>query len=98
MVLNVKKIFRIYLVALVLLVFISCGRDKKTDRDVSIPPYLTDYSDLYLEDPRKANLEWFKNAKYGLFMHYGVYSSLEDGAWVQLRHDPPIAVADDDTS
>ncbi|MCG8309186.1 MAG: alpha-L-fucosidase [Cytophagales bacterium] len=92
-----KKIFRIYLVALVLLVFISCGRDKNTDRDVSIPPYLTDYSDLYLEDPRKANLEWFKNAKYGLFMHYGVYSSLEDGEWIQLRHDPPIAVADYDT-
>ncbi len=52
---------------------------------------------LYQQDAKAANLQWFKNAKFGLFMHYGVYSLLEEGEWVQLRHDPPIPVADYDT-
>jgi alpha-L-fucosidase len=30
-------------------------------------------------------------------MHYGLYSILEDGEWIQLRHDPPIPVSDYDT-
>ena len=26
--------------------------------------------------------EWFENAKFGLFIHWGVYSVLGDGEWV----------------
>ncbi len=26
--------------------------------------------------------EWFQNAKFGMFIHWGVYSVLEDGEWV----------------
>lgn len=73
----------------------NCAGPQKKDKDV--PAYLSAYADLYAENPRQANLEWFKHAKYGLFMHYGLYSILEDGEWVQLRHDPPIPVADYDT-
>ena len=35
--------------------------------------------------PSKENLEareWFQNAKFGLFIHWGVYSVLGDGEWV----------------
>src|SRR6185295_18280636 len=35
--------------------------------------------------PSKANLEarkWFQDAKFGLFVHWGVYSVLGDGEWV----------------
>ncbi|MEN8124415.1 MAG: alpha-L-fucosidase [Bacteroidota bacterium] len=35
--------------------------------------------------PTKENLEarkWFKEAKFGLFIHWGVYSVLADGEWV----------------
>lgn len=35
--------------------------------------------------PTKENLEartWFKNAKFGMFIHWGVYSILGDGEWV----------------
>lgn len=28
------------------------------------------------------NREWFHNAKFGLFIHWGVYSTLENGEWV----------------
>ena len=81
-------------------VFACSRKPKETLTEVaenSIPTYLSEYADLYKTDPRQANLEWFKKAKFGLFMHYGVSSILEDGEWVQLRHDPPIPVADYDT-
>src|ERR1700675_146104 len=42
--------------------------------------------------PSQANLEarrWFQDAKFGMFIHWGVYSTLSDGEWVmQIRHIP----------
>ena len=29
-----------------------------------------------------ANREWFRDAKFGLFIHWGIYSMLGDGEWV----------------
>jgi alpha-L-fucosidase len=40
---------------------------------------------------RAENLAWFRNARFGLFMHYGVYSVLGRGEWVQLRDTIPVA-------
>ena len=56
-----------------------------------IPTYLKDQAETYREDPRQANLEWFKQARYGMFIHYGLYSQLEKGEWVQLRDTIPVA-------
>lgn len=44
-------------------------------------------------EPTKENLEsrkWFKNAKFGLFIHWGVYSILGDGEWVMEQQKIPI--------
>lgn len=57
----------------------------------TVPNYLKDYKELYLKDPHAANLQWFKNAKYGLFLHYGLYSILGRHEWVQLREKIPVA-------
>jgi alpha-L-fucosidase len=78
---------------------VACAGKKSEDNGAerAVPRYLRDYAALYAEDPKAANLQWFRDAKFGLFMHYGVYSLLEQGEWVQLRHDPPIPVADYDT-
>ena len=46
-----------------------------------IPKYLEPYKELYKKDPRTASLNWFSEAKYGLFLHYGVYSQLGKDAW-----------------
>jgi len=54
------------------------------------PSYLEGYDDLYATDPRKAALEWFRNAKFGLFMHYGLYSILGRHEWVQFREKIPV--------
>ena len=69
----------------ILILHTSC-----TDQS-TIPPYLNDYKESYEENPRQANLEWFQDAKYGMFIHYGLYSLLERGEWVQLRDTIPVA-------
>lgn len=57
----------------------------------AVPAYLTDYSELYKKDPKKASLSWFRDAGYGLFMHYGLYSIWGRGAWVQYLEKIPVA-------
>jgi alpha-L-fucosidase len=36
------------------------------------------------------NREWFQQAKFGLFIHWGVYSVLGDGEWVMNNQQIPI--------
>ncbi len=36
------------------------------------------------------NREWFQDAKFGLFIHWGVYSILGDGEWVMNNQKIPI--------
>jgi len=55
-----------------------------------VPNYLSEYKGLYKENPRKANLEWFTDAGFGMFIHYGLYSQLGKGEWVQLRDTIPL--------
>lgn len=61
------------------------------NESTSVPPYLKGYEAIYRKDPHAAALEWFKNAKFGLMMHYGLYSQLGRGEWVMLREKIPVA-------
>jgi alpha-L-fucosidase len=36
------------------------------------------------------NREWFQNAKFGMFIHWGVYSVLGDGEWVMNMQQIPL--------
>lgn len=56
-----------------------------------VPSYLRNYEDEYRENPRAANLKWFQDAKFGLFLHYGLYAQLGKGEWVQLRDTIPVS-------
>jgi len=55
-----------------------------------VPSYLKEYGSLYRNDPKKAALQWFKDAKFGLFMHYGISSLLGRGEWVLYRENLPL--------
>jgi len=55
------------------------------------PSFLGSYGRWYADDPRRARLEWFKKAEFGLFMHYGLYSLLERGEWVMYHEKIPVA-------
>ena len=60
----------------------------------SLPSYLKGYDDLYATDPRKATIEWFKNAEYGMFIHYGLYSILGRHEWVMRNEKIHVAEYD----
>jgi alpha-L-fucosidase len=56
-----------------------------------VPSYLAGYEELYAKDPRRVAIEWFREARFGLFLHYGLYSLLGNHEWVQLRQLIPVA-------
>jgi alpha-L-fucosidase len=60
-----------------LLVASAPGKDQ-------LPSYLRGYESLYAADPRAAAVQWFRDARFGLFLHYGVYSQLKQDAWMQF--------------
>jgi len=47
----------------------------------SVQSYLKGYKKLYEKDPHAAAVERFKDAKFGLFVHYALASLLEGGKW-----------------
>jgi alpha-L-fucosidase len=51
-----------------------------------IPKYLQEYSDFDKSDLRESNRKWFSQAKYGLFLHYGLYSLLGKHEWIMYRN------------
>jgi len=79
-----RLIGHILILGFIFLIY-ACGQKQ------SIPSYLKDFQKDYYENPRQANLKWFKNARYGMFIHYGLYALLEKGEWVQLRDTIPVA-------
>lgn len=56
-----------------------------------VPNYLKEHKELYRKDSRTANKKWFRNANYGLFLHYGLYSLLGRHEWVQYKEKIPVA-------
>jgi len=69
----------------------ACGNTLRSSNQSPVPSYLRQYETLYQTDPRAAALAWFSNARFGLFMHYGLYSLLGRGEWVQFREKIPVA-------
>ena len=55
-----------------------------------VPNYLKDYAHIYKKDPHLAAMHWFTDAKYGLFMHYGVYSQVGKAEWVMFKQKMQI--------
>lgn len=56
-----------------------------------VPSYLRGYASQWQEDPHAANLAWWRDARLGLFIHYGLYSLLAEHEWVQFRRKIPVA-------
>ncbi len=67
----------------------ACGSGAKPS--TAVPSFLRGHEKLYRKDPRAAFLEWFRAAKFGLFVHDGVYSRLGRGEWVQWEEKIPVA-------
>jgi alpha-L-fucosidase len=69
---------------------LASGEEPSAGARQAVPVHLRDHAALFADDPRAASLAWFKQAKFGLFMHFGIYSLLNAGEWVQLRRPVPF--------
>ena len=58
---------------------------------MTVPTYLSDYKHVFAEDPHEANMRWFADAGFGLFLHYGLYSRIARHEWVMHRECIPVA-------
>ena len=57
---------------------------------MTCPAYLAEYQSTWDRNPRQANLEWFSQARFGLFLHYGLYSQLGRGEWALFHEKIPL--------
>ena len=44
-----------------------------------------------LERTRPQRMEWWKKARFGMFIHYGLYSVVGRHEWVQVQENIPKA-------
>lgn len=58
---------------------------------MNIPAHLTGYEQLYRADPRAAALQWFEQANWGMFIHFGLYSIPARGEWVMYHEKIHVA-------
>ena len=56
-----------------------------------VPSYLKGHESQYAKNPRAAAIEWFRQARFGLFLHYGLYSLEGRHEWEQFRQKTSVA-------
>ncbi|HJQ54410.1 MAG TPA: alpha-L-fucosidase, partial [Gemmatimonadaceae bacterium] len=60
------------------LLFLGASSLTARAQDASVPP------------ERAAARAWFQDAKFGMFIHWGVYSLLGQGEWVMQNKSIPV--------
>ena len=55
-----------------------------------MPYFLKGYEKIYKKSPRGAALEWFKDARFGLFVHWGPAALYEADSWAMYNSRIPI--------
>lgn len=65
--------FIVVLIGLLSMVW-TLQAQEQTWREISY--FLKGYEEKYKQSPKEAALAWFKDARFGLFIHWGVYSHL----------------------
>lgn len=58
---------------------------------MNCPNYLSQYASIWAHDHKQAELAWFADAKYGLFLHYGLYSLMHGPEWAMKYQNIPVA-------
>lgn len=71
-----------------LLLSIVCQAQNNTLKE--IPYFLDGYESIYKESPRKAALKWFKDARFGLFIHWGPAALYEADSWAMYNKCIPL--------
>lgn len=77
-------------VSVILMVFGLSGLNAQEQTWREMPYYLKGYEKQYKKSPREAALAWFEDARFGLFIHWGVYSHYKRGEWIMYNRNIPI--------
>lgn len=71
---------------------VGCGLAADPEAlETECPNFLRGVESRYAESPRDATLAWFRAARRGLFLRYGVYSQLRGGPSAQFDERIPLA-------
>ncbi|HET6568537.1 MAG TPA: alpha-L-fucosidase [Rhodothermales bacterium] len=73
-----------FFLSLLILVLAGCQRDiaeKAAEEGQALTP----------EEQHAEAVQWFEDAQFGMFIHWGVYSVLGDGEWVMQNHKMTVA-------
>lgn len=76
------------LVIIYMLLAIGAKAQEQTWRE--IPYFLKGYEAQYAKSPKEAALSWFKDARFGLFIHWGPASLYGRGEWVMYNECIPL--------
>ncbi|WP_455782550.1 alpha-L-fucosidase [Phocaeicola coprocola] len=83
---------------IILLSFITLFEGKTQEhawRD--IPYFLKGYESQYNQSPKEAALAWFKDARFGLFIHWGPATLYGKGEWVMFNDKIPYYEYEENT-
>lgn len=75
-----KAHLRILLTIVFLMLICGCSVSSP-----AVPSYLKGYESLYTKDPRAASVQWFKDARFGLFVHYALANLCTNGKAEYVR-------------
>lgn len=77
-----KAVLRVFVLSVICVAFVSTT-------DAQMPYYLKKYAKTYRENPRKASLAWFGDARMGMFIHWGVWGKY-GAAWSMYSSRIPL--------
>lgn len=81
---NLRRIFILLLTTVAFNIFAQ----ENTWREM--PYFLKGYERMYQKSPREAALAWFKDARFGLFVHWGPATLYGKGEWVMHGDKIPL--------
>ncbi len=74
----------------VLIICLLLPESERAGTDVrEVPYYLKGYEAEYAKSPKEAALAWFKDARFGLFIHWEIASLYGKGEWVMYNEAIP---------
>lgn len=83
-----NKILKICLLSFLQLLAVGAFAQENAWRE--IPYFLKGYEAEYEKSPREAALSWFKDARFGLFVHWGPATLYGKGEWVMYYDKIPV--------
>lgn len=68
----------------------NAGAESRANERQAVPPHLRSFEEAYRRNPRQAAQSWFEQARFGLFLHWGLYSYYGENCTYIYHRNVPI--------